>query len=266
MYGRFSKKPCFNRRQWRDRTVCILSCLALFATGLLGPMQVTAQEIRTTDLGKGIHMLEGRGGNIGLSVGEDGVLIVDAQYAPLNPQILAAVAELSTQPLRFALNTHWHFDHVGGNEQLAETGVANFAHENVRALMRDDQTIAAFQMTVPASPQAALPIVTFTDGVTFHLNGGTIRVFHVPAAHTNGDSIVHFVEADVIHMGDVYFNGRTPFIDRQHGGTLEGVVAAVDRVLAIAGPETKIIPGHGPLSNKLELEAYRESLARALPQ
>jgi len=217
-------------------------------------------QIRTTDLGDGLYMLEGRGGNIGVSAGEDGVFMIDDQFAPLTPKILAAVAEISDQPVRFVLNTHWHFDHTGGNENLGNKGVAIVAHHNVRALMSEEQELKAFGRTVPAAPKAALPIVTFGEEITFRLNGETIRVFHAPNAHTDGGAVIHFVEADVIHMGDTYFNGIYPFIDFEHGGSVEGVVAAVDKVLAMAGDETTIVPGHGPLSNKAELKAYRDML------
>ena len=218
-------------------------------------------EIRTTKLGDATYMMEGAGGNLGLSIGEDAVFLIDDQFAPLTEKIQAAISKLTPKPVRFVLNTHWHGDHTGGNENMGKAGAIIVAHENVRSRMGSEQFIELMKMTEKASPKAALPIVTFASSVTFHLNGDEIRVFHVPKAHTDGDAIVHFVKSDVIHMGDIYFNGMYPFIDSATGGSVEGVIAAADKALAIASDKTRIIPGHGPISNKAELKAYRDMLA-----
>jgi glyoxylase-like metal-dependent hydrolase (beta-lactamase superfamily II) len=217
-------------------------------------------EIRTLEAAPGVHMLVGRGGNIGVSSGEDGVFLIDDQFAPLTPKIRAAVAKLSDAPVRFLLNTHWHGDHTGGNENFAGLGAILVAHDNVRSRMSTDQFMAAFDRTVPASPAAALPVVTFGADVTLHWNGDEIHAVHVPAAHTDGDAIVHFRNANVIHAGDVYFAGRYPFIDLGSGGSFDGLIAAVDRVLGLADDATKIIPGHGELSDSAELARYRAML------
>ena len=206
-------------------------------------------------------MLKGRGGNIGVSAGDDGVLLIDDQYAPLTAKIRAAVGQISDKPIRFVLNTHWHGDHTGGNENLGQAGALVVAHENVRARMSIEQFMDFFDRAVPASPGGALPVVTFTDTVTFHLNGEEIRAFHVSSAHTDGDSMIHFPRANVLHAGDVYFNGVYPFIDVGSGGSVDGLIAAVERALALANDETKIIPGHGPLSGRKELVAYRDMLS-----
>jgi glyoxylase-like metal-dependent hydrolase (beta-lactamase superfamily II) len=163
--------------------------------------------------------------------------------------------------VRFVLNTHWHFDHTGGNENLGKAGALIVAHENVRKRMSVENFIEFLGMKTQPDPKAALPVVTFTRDVTFHLNGDEVRVMHVPNAHTDGDAIVHFTKSDVIHMGDVFFNQLYPFIDTSSGGRVEGVVAAVDRALALAGASTKIIPGHGPLGTRADLQAYRDMLA-----
>jgi glyoxylase-like metal-dependent hydrolase (beta-lactamase superfamily II) len=241
--------------------------IALMAALLIGwPFTVEAQqdfskvEIKTTDLGSGLAMLEGAGGNIGVSTGPDGVFLIDDQYAPLTEKIRAAIGAISGEPIRFVVNTHWHGDHTGGNENLGEAGALILAHHHVRERLSTDQFQAIRNRKIPASPEAAWPVVTFEDGVTLHLNGQTIEVNHVEPAHTDGDSIVYFREADLLHMGDTFFSGIYPFIDTSSGGRIDGMIAAADRGLAIAGPKTRIIPGHGPLSSREDLAGTREML------
>ncbi|MGB3571354.1 MAG: MBL fold metallo-hydrolase [Phormidesmis sp.] len=230
------------------------------AVSLAQDQDFDAVEIETVPVTSDVYMLLGEGGNIGVSAGEDGVFLIDDQFAPLTEKILAAIATITPEPVRFLINTHWHFDHTGGNENLGNADVVIVAHDEVYTRMSTDQFIAAFQREIPASPRAALPVITFSDEATFHLNGQTIRAIHVDPAHTDGDSIIHFVEADIIHAGDTYFNQMYPFIDLSSGGSLTGMISAAETVLALAGEETKIIPGHGPLSNREELEAYRQML------
>ena len=229
------------------------------------PLPATGQDfanvqIVTTRLADGVHMLVGRGGNLAVSSGSDGVFLVDDQFAPLTAKIRAALAAISSQPLRFVLNTHWHGDHTGGNENLGKAGVLIVAHDNVRQRMSVEQFQAAFNRTVPAAPAAALPVVTFGDDVSFHLNGHDVHVFHVANAHTDGDAIVHFRGPNVLHMGDTFFNGLYPFIDLGSGGSVDGVIAAVERALSLADAKTRIIPGHGPQSDRAGLQAYRDLL------
>jgi cyclase len=218
-------------------------------------------EIRTTRLGDTTYMMQGAGGNLGLSIGDDAVFLIDDQYAPLSEKIVAAIAKLTPKPVKFVVNTHWHSDHTGGNENFATAGAIVVAHENVRHRLSSDQFLEFFKITEKAAPRVALPVVTFAGSVTFHLNGDEIRVLHVPRAHTDGDAMVHFVRTDVLHTGDVFWNGLFPFIDTASGGTLDGTIAACDRALAIAKDSTRIIPGHGPLSDKAGLKAYRDMLA-----
>jgi len=243
-----------NARTW-------IAALAFAALPAAAQQDYSKVEIKTTKLGATTYMMEGAGGNLGLSIGEDAVFLIDDQFAPLSQKITAAIAKLTDKPVKFILNTHWHFDHTGGNENFAGAGAILVAHENVRHRMSTEQFIEFLKMTEKPSPKGALPVVTFAGSVTFHLNGDEMRAMHVPRAHTDGDAIVHFVNTNVIHMGDVYFNGMYPFIDTSSGGTIQGVIAACDRVLAIANDETRIIPGHGPLSNKAGLRAYRDMLA-----
>lgn len=218
-------------------------------------------EIKTVPVADGIYMLLGQGGNIGVSVGEDGVFIIDDQFAPLTEKILAAIGELSEQPVRFVVNTHWHGDHTGGNENLARGGSVVVAHKNVRERLNSEQFVSFLNRTVPPQPKAALPVVTFTDALTLHLNGDDIDVIHVGPGHTDGDSVIHFRSANVIHTGDIFFNGLYPFIDERSGGDVAGVVAAADQILAMVDDDTRIIPGHGPIGNRADLKRYRDMLA-----
>ncbi|MEE9130388.1 MAG: MBL fold metallo-hydrolase [Phycisphaerales bacterium] len=217
-------------------------------------------QIKTVKVSENVYMLVGSGGNIGLSIGEDGAFMIDDQFAPLTDKILAAVRTLTDQPVRFLVNTHWHGDHVGGNENMGKAGAIIVAHENVRKSMSTEHFMEAFNRSLPASPEAALPVVTFTDAMNFHWNGDDVHVFHVEPAHTDGDSIIHFRHANVLHTGDTFFNGMYPYIDVSSGGSIDGVIAAADTALKLCNDKTKIIPGHGELADADDLRAYREVL------
>jgi cyclase len=242
------------------RTFCLL--LALFPATVLGQQDFSKVDVTSTDLGRGVHMLVGAGGNLGVSTGPDGAFLIDDQFAPLTPKIQAAIARFSPQPVRFVVNTHWHGDHSGGNENFGKAGSLIVAHENVRRRMSTEQFMEAMNRRVPASPAGALPVVTFTDTISFYVNGDTLRVFHVRNAHTDGDAIVWFRAANVVHMGDAFVNGTYPFIDVSSDGSLRGIVAAADRVLAAVDDRTKIIPGHGALATRADLQRYRDVLAQ----
>jgi cyclase len=216
--------------------------------------------LQAVPVAPGITMLVGNGGNIAVSAGEDGIFIVDDQFAPSVPRILEAIAAIQPGPVRFVINTHWHGDHTGGNEALGSKGAVIVAHDNVRKRMSVANFNKLFNRETPPSPKSALPVVTFAESVTLHLNGDEVRVIHVPPAHTDGDSIVQFTKADVIHAGDLYFNGFYPFIDGSSGGTARGLIRAIDTILALTDADTKIIPGHGPLSDAAQLREYRRML------
>lgn len=241
-------------------TITALVLLLGFGSYAVAQQDFSGVTIEATPIRDGLYLITGRGGNIVASTGEDGTFLVDDQYAPLTGRIQAALDAITDKPVRFVINTHWHGDHVGGNENFAEAGAVIVAHKNVRQRMGSEQFMAVFNRTVPASPAKALPVVTFTDSVSLHLNGDDVRVIHVAAAHTDGDALVHFENANVLHMGDIYFNGMYPFIDIGSGGGIDGVIAAVERALALANEDTVVVPGHGAISNPAELATYGEML------
>jgi glyoxylase-like metal-dependent hydrolase (beta-lactamase superfamily II) len=233
----------------------------LFASSAFAQQDFSKVEIQTQKLSDSVYMLTGAGGNIGLSVGDDGVVMIDDQFAPLTPIIQEAICKLSQKPVKFLVNTHWHFDHTGGNENFGKAGATIVGHENVRKRMASGGELAFLGMKFDPAPRVALPTIVYTRDTTFAVNGDELRVVYAPNAHTDGDSVVHFTKSNVIHMGDTFFNKLYPFIDSSSGGSVAGVLAAADRVLKIAGDDTKIIPGHGPLGSKADLKAYRDMLA-----
>ena len=203
--------------------------------------------ITTTKLSDNVYMLVGAGGNIGVSVGDDGVFVIDDQFAPLTTKIEAAIKTLSDKQIQFLVNTHYHGDHTGGNENMKKLGTTIIAHDNVRKRLED-------------KPKDALPVITFNDELSLHINGEKISVFHVEHAHTDGDALLYFTKSNVLHTGDVYFNKRYPYIDLNSGGSVNGYIEAVKKGLSAINDDTKIIPGHGELSTKAEYQFFLEML------
>jgi cyclase len=206
-------------------------------------------EIKVHAVADHIYYLEGRGGNIGLSVGDDGIIMVDDQFAPLTDKIVAAIRTLSQGDIRFLVNTHVHGDHTGGNENFAKMGVPIVAHANVRTRLAQGES---------PSPAAALPILTYADTVTLHLNGESVRVVKLPPAHTDGDSMIEFTGSNVIHLGDVFRTTGYPIIDVGNGGSAKGTLDALAVVIDAAGPDTKLIPGHGEVSTREDVREFRD--------
>jgi glyoxylase-like metal-dependent hydrolase (beta-lactamase superfamily II) len=244
----------------RARTLGLVAGLLLAAVPCLQAQNFDTIQVRAVPVAGSVHMLVGAGGNIGVVVGSDAVFVVDDQFAPLSPKILAAIRTLTADPVRFVVNTHWHFDHTGGNENMQQAGALIFAHENVRRRMSTGQFIEALKRQEPASPHNALPVVTFTDTLSFHLNGDSIVVFHVAPAHTDGDAVVMFTKANVVHTGDVFVSAGFPFVDLSSGGTIDGIIAATERIMVATNAQTKIIPGHGPLADRARVKAYHDML------
>ena len=242
------------------RSILGLTSSIFLSTSVLAQQDFSAVEIQTIDVADGLYMLVGQGGNIGLSVGSDGTFIIDTQFAPLSEKIQAAIRGAGGGDVEFVVNTHWHGDHTGGNQNFASTGATIVAHNNVTARMSVDQVREIFNQDIPASPAAALPTITFPNRMTFHWNGNTVNVVHVDNAHTDGDSIVHFTELNVFHMGDTFFNGNYPFVDVSSDGSLDGIIAAGENVLRRTNSATKIIPGHGALATPDDLRTDLEVL------
>jgi glyoxylase-like metal-dependent hydrolase (beta-lactamase superfamily II) len=245
----------------RSLLLCAIFLLGAPASGVLAQDQEV--EYVPTRLSDAVTMIKGRGGNIAVSAGQDGVFIIDDQLQPLTDQLLAAIREIDERPVRFVINTHYHGDHVGGNEALGKAGSVIIAHDNIRRRMTTEQFSIFMNRSTPPYPDEALPVVTFNDRVTLHLNGEAVAVHHVPRGHTDGDSIVFFPGSNVLHMGDILFNGLYPYIDLDGGGTVQGMIAAVEKGLGLADDDTKIIAGHGPLSDRAGLQEYLGMLVQA---
>ena len=253
----FRTFPLANQAASAKVTALIAATLLALCLTALGQQDFSSVEIKVHKVAGSVFMLEGSGGNIGVSVGEDGIVIVDDEFAPLAPKIKAALKGITDKPLRFVLNTHFHGDHTGGNAQFG-TEATIIAHENVRKRLQDGG--AAPGSTAQKAPKEALPVITFNDRATVHLNGEDIRAIHFPNGHTDGDSVIFFPKSNVVHMGDDFVTYGFPFVDVQSGGSVSGMIAGVEKVLTMIPPDVKIIPGHGPISTPNDVRKFVDML------
>ena len=233
--------------------VALLTC----ASAVYAQQDFSKVEIKVEKVAGTVYMLTGQGGNIGVCVGDDGIVIVDDQYAGLAPKIISALNGISDKPIRFIINTHYHGDHTGGNEVFARSGTI-IAQENVRKRLQSGTKWGTRE--TPPAPKMALPVVTFNDRAAIHVNGEEIRAVHYPKGHTDGDAVIEFVQSNVIHMGDDFFNGAFPVIDIENGGSARGLLQNVESVLKVIRDDAKVIPGHGPLADKAALRAFGDML------
>jgi cyclase len=223
------------------------------------PPDFSKVEIKTTKLAANFYTLEGLGGTVGVLTGPDGVLMVDDEFAPLSAKLAAAIKQVSDQPVRFLVNTHVHGDHTGGNENFGKMGAIIFAREELRDRLAHPLPAANGTPGVPA-PAAALPIVTYEGTVKLHINGDTVELIPIPRAHTDGDTMIYFPELDIIMTGDFYRSIQYPNIDRINGGSINGMIDGLGVVIGLAGPNTKIVPGHGPVVSRAEVMANRDMI------
>ncbi len=227
----------------------------LFAVSASAQTDFSKVQMKATKVAGNVYMLEGAGGNIGVSVGDDGLLIVDDQFAPLADKIRAALKGIAGKKLHFILNTHWHGDHTGGNVAFGPEATI-IAHDNVRKRLATEQKSIVFNTTTPPSPKEALPVITFDQTLTVHFNGEDIRAIHYPRGHTDGDSVIFFSASNVVHLGDDFFAGRFPFVDLESGGSVEGLVKNIGELITKIPADAKLIPGHGPISTLDDLKSY----------
>ncbi len=232
---------------------------------LLFSISLTAQdpdkvEIIPIKIAENIYMIKGSGGNMGLMTGPEGTLLIDSQFAPLSEKIKATIKTITPDPVKYLVNTHWHGDHTGGNENFAKDGALIIAHDNVHKRKSTDQVMQAFGRKVDAAPKAAQPVISFNDHLSLHINGEDIMLLHDHVGHTDGDAVVYFPKSNILHMGDTYFQGKYPFIDLGSGGDVKSLISSLNRSLFLCDSDTQVIPGHGNLSNREELLAYRNMI------
>ena len=239
-------------------TLTTLSASVLFLSHQAVALDVP--KVNAVKVADGIHMLTGKGGNVGVFIGKDGTFMIDDQFAPMTPKLMDKIKSLGGDKPKFLINTHFHGDHTGGNENFGKKGSMIVSHDNVRERLKKGYEIAAFNNKTPPAAAEALPVITYSEKMHFHLNSENVNLIHVSNAHTDGDTFIHFKNANVIHAGDLFFNGFYPFIDGGNGGSVKGMIDAADTMLSVTNDDTKIIPGHGPMANRKDLVAYRDML------
>jgi len=245
----------------RNRLVAVVQWVItsfLFAASALYAAEQEA--VAVVDVADNLYMLTGPGGNVGLFVGDDANLLIDDKYADQAKEILTAVKKVTNKPLNYLVNTHWHSDHSGGNQAIGRTGAVIIAHDNVHRLLASGTQLKALGSVIEPYPKVALPQISFASTMTLHVNGETLSIQHMPNAHTDGDSVLFFKKANVVHTGDLFFNGFYPFIDAEHGGRIKGMITGVQQILAQVNDKTVIIPGHGPLAGRDELLSFKAML------
>jgi glyoxylase-like metal-dependent hydrolase (beta-lactamase superfamily II) len=245
-------------RSFRQRNLILPAFL--FITTLSNAQGWDTVKMKPTKLTNTVYMLEGRGGNIGVCIGGDGTFIIDDQFAPLTEKIVASVAALTSKPVQFVINSHYHGDHAGGNTNFGAKGAIMVSHENARKRLEADSFFKAQATANPSITPVGLPKITFTQSMSFHFNGETVQIFHISDAHTDGDAMIWFRESNVLHMGDVFVRYGLPFIDMRSGGNINGMIETINYVLQQINDKTVIIPGHGQLSNKQDLLTYNNML------
>ena len=236
------------------RTSVVVAALVIASLALAQEeSELTVQKLSET-----VYVLFGAGGNIGVSAGPDGVFIIDDKYEGDGEMINAAVAKLSDLPISYVLNTHWHFDHAGSNDFFGHAGSVIIAHDNVRKMLASGAYLSVVDVEVPPAQAEALPVITFDDSLSLHLNGDEVHMLHVTPGHTDGDGIIWFKDSNIIHMGDTFLVDMYPLIDVDSGGDINGMITTANTVLSFVDEETQIIPGHGPVGDKAKLKAYRD--------
>ncbi len=246
-----------------NKTVIATTLAVVFTFSSSFVLAKKSVEVTSTKVTDKIFMFSAKGGNIGVFIGQDGTFVIDDQFAPISDKILEKIKSLGGSAPKFLINTHFHGDHTGGNENFGKKGAIIVGHENVRQRLIQGSFVKAFDMKTPPAPKVALPVITYNEKMHFHINNDDVSIIHVVNAHTDGDSFVYFKSANVIHAGDIFFNGFYPFIDADNGGSLKGMINAVESILAISNADSKIIPGHGPMGDRKQLEAYGAMLKTA---
>ena len=248
------------RLRWKKQVLF----LALFSLWAIHPLAFAQDfskvQVETVKVAENVYMLVGAGGNIGVFAGENGILLVDSQFSQLTEKIKAAIAAINPGPVRFLINTNWHYDHVYGNEPLGKAGAVIIAHENTWKRMTSEQTYPEFDFKQPPAAAAARPVVTFLDSLTLHFNGETFQLIHIENAHSDADILVFAPRANVMQTGDLYLSSGYPFFDISHGGSINGMIAAAGQILEVIDENTKVIPGHGPLSDRAGVEQFKNMM------